>query len=201
ISLTTLRENSTISQTFEFVDHGDYLESTSPIPEPHSFNVRLSLGHRGHVHDYDVAFAEHDHDHSELDGLDVNSKEYQDAHELAHANDIKRRFDGKEVTNGQILIFGLTGGLIPCPAAITVLLICLQLKALTLGATLVVCFSIGLALTLVTVGVGAAISVRQVAKRWSGFNTIARRAPYISSALIAAVGIYMGIHGWNGLVH
>ncbi|MDK5332263.1 nickel/cobalt efflux protein RcnA, partial [Enterobacter hormaechei] len=70
--------------------------STSPIPEPHSFNVRLSLGHRGHVHDYDVAFAEHDHDHSELDGLDVNSKEYQDAHELAHANDIKRRFDGKE---------------------------------------------------------------------------------------------------------
>ncbi len=145
ISLTTLRENSTISQTFEFVDHGDYLESTSPIPEPHSFNVRLSLGHRGHVHDYDVAFAEHDHDHdhSELDGLDVNSKEYQDAHELAHANDIKRRFDGKEVTNGQILIFGLTGGLIPCPAAITVLLICLQLKALTLGATLVVCFSIG----------------------------------------------------------
>lgn len=34
ISLTTLRENSTISQTFEFVDHGDYLESTSPIPEP-----------------------------------------------------------------------------------------------------------------------------------------------------------------------
>ncbi|EPX6645538.1 TPA: nickel/cobalt efflux transporter RcnA, partial [Enterobacter hormaechei] len=144
---------------------------------------------------------DHDHDHSELDGLDVNSKEYQDAHELAHANDIKRRFDGKEVTNGQILIFGLTGGLIPCPAAITVLLICLQLKALTLGATLVVCFSIGLALTLVTVGVGAAISVRQVAKRWSGFNTIARRAPYISSALIAAVGIYMGIHGWNGLVH
>ena len=99
-----------------------------------------------------MAFAEHDHDHdhSELDGLDVNSKEYQDAHELAHANDIKRRFDGKEVTNGQILIFGLTGGLIPCPAAITVLLICLQLKALTLGATGCL-FQYRLALTLVTV--------------------------------------------------
>ncbi len=53
-------------------------------------------------------------------------------------NDIKRRFDGREVTNWQILLFGLTGGLIPCPAAITVLLICIQLKALTLGATLVV---------------------------------------------------------------
>ncbi|MFO6426689.1 hypothetical protein ACLBOM_15150 [Escherichia coli] len=35
----------------------------------------------------------------------------------------------------------------------------------------------GLALTLVTVGVGAAISVQQVAKRWSGFNTLANAPP------------------------
>ncbi|HFV5695072.1 TPA: nickel/cobalt efflux transporter [Escherichia coli] len=110
------------------------------------------------------------------------------------------RFDGREVTNWQILLFGLTGGLIPCPAAITVLLICIQLKALTLGATLVVSFSIGLALTLVTVGVGAAISVQQVAKRWSGFNTLAKRAPYFSSLLIGLVGVYMGVHGFMGIM-
>ncbi len=126
--------------------------------------------------------------------------EYQDAHARAHANDIKRRFDGREVTNWQILLFGLTGGLIPCPAAITVLLICIQLKALTLGATLVVSFSLGLALTLVTVGVGAAISVQQVAKRWSGFNTLAKRAPYFSSLLIGLVGVYMGVHGFMGIM-
>ncbi|UDJ83779.1 nickel/cobalt efflux protein RcnA [Kosakonia oryzae] len=129
----------------------------------------------------------------------VKEEEYQDAHERAHARDIERRFNGTEVTNGQILLFGLTGGLIPCPAAITILLICIQLKALTLGATLVICFSIGLALTLVAVGVGAAFSVQQAAKRWSGFNTIARKAPYFSSALIALVGMYMGIHGYASL--
>lgn len=130
----------------------------------------------------------------------TNHGEYQDAHARAHANDIKRRFDGREVTNWQILLFGLTGGLIPCPAAITVLLICIQLKALTLGATLVVSFSIGTALTLVTVGVGAAISVQQVAKRWSGFNTLAKRAPYFSSLLIGLVGVYMGVHGFMGIM-
>ncbi|WP_338628975.1 nickel/cobalt efflux protein RcnA [Enterobacter sp. JJBC] len=200
VSLITTREAAKFSQLFDFVDKGDYLESRLPIPEPHDFAVRLSLGHRGHVHDYDVSFQEHEHDHSLLEGLDVNSKEYQDAHELSHANDIKRRFTDKEVTNGQILLFGLTGGLIPCPAAITVLLICIQLKALTLGATLVVSFSIGLALTLVTVGIGAAVSVRQVAKRWSGFNTIAKKAPYFSSALIGCVGVYMGIHGYLGII-
>jgi len=154
--------------------------------------------HEHHHHDHE--HHHHEHDHAALEGLEVNSKEYQDAHERAHANDIQRRFAGREVTNGQILLFGLTGGLIPCPAAITVLLICIQLKALTLGATLVVSFSIGLALTLVTVGVGAAVSVRQVAKRWSGFNTMAKRAPYFSSVLIGLVGIYMGIHGYLGVM-
>ena len=203
VSLVTTRGQADPSQRFEFVDKGAYLESRLPVPEPHDFDVRLSLGHRSHVHDYSLSFHEHnhdhEHDHASLQGLDTHSKEYQDAHERAHANDIKHRFTDKEVTNGQILLFGLTGGLIPCPAAITVLLICIQLKALTLGATLVVCFSIGLALTLVAVGVGAAISVRQVAKRWSGFNKLARNAPYFSSVLIACVGVYMGIHGYLGI--
>lgn len=204
VQLKTQRDNSYSYQLFDFIDRGEYLESKLSIPEPHAFQVCLSLGHKGHAHEYEVSFDEHehshDHDHSSLEGLDVSSKEYQDAHELAHANDIKRRFNGKEVTNWQILLFGLTGGLIPCPAAITVLLICLQLKAVTLGATLVVCFSLGLALTLITVGVGAAISIRHVAKRWSGFSEMARKAPYFSSALIAIVGLYMGIHGLSGLV-
>jgi hypothetical protein len=44
-----------------------------------------------------------------------------------------RRFSSRSVTTGQIVMFGLTGGLIPCPAAITVLLLCLQLKQITLG--------------------------------------------------------------------
>ncbi len=147
-----------------------------------------------HHHDHD-----HDH-HGHIHPEGATSKAYQDAHERAHAADIQRRFDGQTVTNGQILLFGLTGGLIPCPAAITVLLICIQLKAFTLGATMVLSFSLGLALTLVTVGVGAAISVQQAAKRWSGFSTLARRAPYFSSILIGLVGVYMGIHGYTGIM-
>lgn len=152
--------------------------------------------HHDHGHDHD-----HDHDHhGHIHPEGATSKAYQDAHERAHAADIQRRFDGQTVTNGQILLFGLTGGLIPCPAAITVLLICIQLKAFTLGATMVLSFSLGLALTLVTVGVGAAISVQQAAKRWSGFSTLARRAPYFSSILIGLVGVYMGIHGYTGIM-
>lgn len=122
-----------------------------------------------------------------------------DAHARAHASDIARRFEGGTVTNWQILMFGLTGGLIPCPAAITVLLLCLQIKQMTLGAVLVVCFSIGLAVTMVSAGVLASLSVRHVRTRWPGFDTFARRAPYASGALMLLIALYMGYQGVAGL--
>lgn len=189
-------------QGFTFVDRGGYLESADEIPEPHEFMARVSLGHGNHTHDYDLSFVEglgHDHLHEELRGLEVSGSEYQDAHELAHANDIRRRFADRNVTTWQIVLFGLTGGLIPCPAAITVLLLCLQLKEFTLGFALVLCFSIGLAITLVSVGAAAALSVRHASRRWSWFGTVARKAPYLSAVLIIGVGLYVGYHGWLGL--
>lgn len=189
-------------QAFAFVDKGGYLESVDEIPEPHEFMARVSLGHGNHTHDYDLSFVEghgHDHMHEELRGLEVATDGYQDAHELAHANDIRRKFADRNVTTWQIVMFGLTGGLIPCPAAITVLLLCLQLKEFTLGFALVLCFSIGLAITLVTVGAAAALSVRHATKRLSWFGTAARKAPYFSGILIIIVGLYVGYHGWSGL--
>lgn len=98
-------------------------------------------------------------------------------------------------------MFGLTGGLIPCPAAITVLLLCVQLKQLSLGFVLVVCLSIGLAITMVSAGVLTTLSVKHVAGRWSGFGAFALRAPYASTALIVLVNLYTGWLGWEGFHH
>jgi nickel/cobalt exporter len=189
----TVRVDGT-RQLFEFEDRGLYLESTAKIPEPHKFRVRVEIEHGGHGHTFETSFAEHDHA-----GLDVSSPGFQDAHELAHANDIRRRFANRNVTTGQVVLFGLTGGLIPCPAAITVLLLCLQLKQFTLGVALVLCFSIGLALTMVAAGVIAALSVRHVSRRWSGFGVFAQRAPYVSGGLIVCVGLYVGYQGLHAL--
>lgn len=189
-------------EAFSFVVREGFFESVQTIPEPHEFVARLHLGHGDHGHDFDVEFVEHDHDHHALPDyatLDVSAPGYQDPHELAHANDIRRRFANREVTTGQIILFGLTGGLIPCPASITVLLLCLQLKQVALGATLVLCFSIGLALTLVSSGALAALSVKHVSKRWSGFGAFARKAPYLSGALILLVGLYVGFQGAQAL--
>nr|WP_295837474.1 nickel/cobalt efflux transporter [uncultured Azospirillum sp.] len=159
----------------------------------------------GHAHHHHHEHDHHHHGHSHgghthAGALDLGQSDYQDAHERAHARDIQRRFAGRHVTTGQIVLFGLTGGLIPCPAAITVLLLCLQLKEVTLGAALVVCFSIGLALTLVAAGAIAALGMRHAERRWSdAFGKFARRAPYLSSAVIILVGIYVGVHALQGL--
>ncbi|XJP25233.1 sulfite exporter TauE/SafE family protein [Klebsiella pneumoniae] len=110
-----------------------------------------------------------------------------------------KRFDGRQVTTGQIVLFGLTGGLIPCPASITVLLICLQLKKFSLGATLVLGFSVGLALTLVASGAIAALSLKHATRRWPWLNDLSRKAPWFSGLLIIVVGIYMMLHGLSGL--
>ena len=200
VRLATTRPDGS-SQSFSFVEREGFLESTDEIPEPHEFSARLSLGHAGHSHDYDLQYQEHDHGHAhpELDGLELSTDGFQDAHERAHANDIRKRFTNREVTTGQIVMFGLTGGLIPCPAAITVLLLCLQVKEVALGGMLVLCFSIGLAITLVTVGAAAAIGAKQASNRWPWLGTVARRAPYLSSVLIIGVGLYVGFHGWIGL--
>ncbi|KAA0593829.1 nickel/cobalt exporter [Azospirillum lipoferum] len=156
--------------------------------------------HHDHHHHHDHGGHGHSHDHDLHHGHHHHDDEPEDAHAQAHAEEIRRRFDGRPVTTGQIVLFGLTGGLIPCPAAITVLLLCLQLKEIALGGVLVLCFSIGLALTLMSAGVVAALGVRHAERRWSGaFGRIARRAPYVSGVLILAVGLYVGLHGLSGL--
>ncbi|MDF2117922.1 nickel/cobalt efflux transporter [Roseiarcaceae bacterium H3SJ34-1] len=191
VTVETIRPDLT-RQVFQFLDRNGFLESVDEIPEPHAFTARIHLAQDGYTHSYGVEYTEHDHGHMNLGAED-------DAHARAHADDIRRRFAGRTVTTGQIVIFGLTGGLIPCPAAITVLLLCIQLKQLSLGFLLVLCFSIGLAVTMVSAGVLAALSMRHVEKRWSGFSSFARKAPYASAVLIIGVGLYMGVEGWLAL--
>ena len=101
--------------------------------------------HGDHGHAHEGNFAEHHHH-------EAGDMEFGDAHERAHAAEMQKQLVNQQVTTGQIILFGLTGGLLPCPSALAVLLVCLQLKRVTLGFTLVMGFSIGLAITLVTVG-------------------------------------------------
>lgn len=214
VAIETVRPGG-VRQTFAFVRKEDFLESTTDIPEPHEFDMTLTMSHDGHSHSYPAEFREHDHGHAHGDGHTHDHDHghthdhdhadlpqgagFQDAHEAAHALDIQKRFANRTVTTPQIVLFGLTGGLMPCPAAFTVLLICMQVKQFTLGFALVAAFSFGLALTMVTVGAVAAWSVKHAQQRFSGFGEVMRKAPYFSCVLLLILASYMAWQGWHGL--
>ncbi|MBX7209850.1 MAG: nickel/cobalt efflux transporter RcnA [Verrucomicrobiaceae bacterium] len=217
------------TQVFQFDAQPTFWESTAVIPEPHEFTATLTMGHEDHAHTYRLRFAEdhahgeagndhghshghshghehhHDHDHhhahASVEIINAENDVYQDAHERAHAEDIARRFANRTVTTPQIVLFGITGGLMPCPAAFTILLVCLQLKRATLGFAIVGAFSFGLALTMVSVGAMAAWSVQKAQKRFSGFGEFMRKAPYISCVLLTLLALYMAWSGWQALAH
>ncbi len=140
-----------------------------------------------HSHDHH----HHHHSHGPGDG--------DDAHQRHHVLQIAKRFDNRQVTTGQIVLFGLTGGLLPCSAAVAVLLICLQLNHYALGLATVGAFSLGLAIALVGVGVIAAWSAGQASRRFAGVYDLARRLPYLSSLLVLGIGVLMTVSGWSDL--
>ena len=150
--------------------------------------MRLREEHGHHHHHHGEGDQGHDHHHDDL--------EDEDAHARAHAADIQKRFANRHVTTGQIVIFGLTGGLMPCPAAVSILIICLQLKEFSLGFSIVAAFSFGLALTMISVGVLASWGFQKLAEKAGWFSRVAARAPYVSSYLLIALGLAFA---WRGL--
>jgi nickel/cobalt transporter (NicO) family protein len=139
----------------------------------------------------------HDHDHHHHDNPH-HGHGSEDAHAAAHARQMKKQVIGQEVTWRQIVLFGLTGGLLPCPAAFSVLLLCLNSGAVSLGFALVLAFSVGLALTMIAVGAVAAWGTGHATQRFSFLNVWAGRAPYFSSLVLGMLGGYML---WQGLIH
>jgi nickel/cobalt exporter len=133
------------------------------------------LRRRGHGHHHHHA---HDHDHQA--GHDHHAPPPTEA-----------------VTTGQIIWFGFTGGLLPCPAAVAVLLVCIQIKAFALGVAMVAAFSIGLALTLTLIGVSVAWGSSRVLASWPGFDRWAKRLPYVSAGVVMVMGFALAAAGLN----
>jgi len=192
-ALETIRDDG-CRDIFTFAAKDGFFESTTEVPEPHEFDALLTFSHAGHEHTARVEFRE-----GSAPRIAGENSGYQDAHERAHAIEIAQRFAGRRVTTPQIMLFGITGGLMPCPAAFSVLLICLQLKRIALGFTMVAAFSLGLALTMVTTGALAAWSVHHAQKKFQGFGEMMRRAPYISCGVLTLIAVYMTWHGLHGL--
>jgi nickel/cobalt transporter (NicO) family protein len=98
--------------------------------------------HHHHVHDHDHGHHEHSHHHH------VHHHSHGH-HEHSH---LPPGADGSPMTWSSILALGVSGGLLPCPSALVVLLSAIALGRIGFGLALVSAFSLGLAGVLTGLG-------------------------------------------------
>jgi nickel/cobalt exporter len=92
-----------------------------------------------------------------------------------------------------LVAVGVSGGLLPCPSALVVLLAAISLHRVAFGMLLVVAFSVGLALTITGIGL-AAVLARGAFRRFSFEGRVVSLVPTASALVIVAAGLVMTLH-------
>jgi ABC-type nickel/cobalt efflux system permease component RcnA len=92
-----------------------------------------------------------------------------------------------------LLAVGISGGLIPCPSALVVLLAAISLHRIAFGLLLIVAFSAGLALTITGIGLVAVLAKRAFA-RLSLEGRLAGVLPAVSALVIVIAGVGMTLN-------
>ena len=118
---------------------------------------------------------------------------------LAHAREHRHDHEHHHHSHKGLLAVGVSGGLLPCPSALVVLLAAISLHRLAFGLVLIVAFSIGLALSITGIGMAAVLAKKAFARR-SFDGLLVRALPAVSAAVILVAGAAMTAHA-IGRVH
>jgi nickel/cobalt transporter (NicO) family protein len=89
-----------------------------------------------------------------------------------------------------LVAVGVSGGLLPCPSALVVLLAAISLHRVGFGLLLIVAFSLGLASVITGIGL-VAVTAKRAFARLSLEGTLVRTLPAVSAAAIVALGLVM----------
>lgn len=97
-----------------------------------------------------------------------------------------------------LLAVGVSGGLLPCPSALVVLLAAISLHRLAFGLVLIVAFSLGLALSITAMGLLAVVAKRAFSRR-SFEGALVRALPAVSALVIVVAGLAMTLRALPGV--
>jgi nickel/cobalt transporter (NicO) family protein len=110
-----------------------------------------------------------------------------------HAHDHGHHHHEHEAPSRRSLVaVGITGGLLPCPSALVVLLAAISLHRVAFGMLLIIAFSAGLALSITGIGL-VAVFAKQIFKRASFEGRLVRLLPAASALVILAAGLAMTV--------
>jgi nickel/cobalt exporter len=161
------------------------------------FRRRLAALGRGRPsHNHDHHDHDHDHEHSH-DHTHGHSSDHEHDHAHGHTH-----LPAGEVRARDLITLGITGGLLPCPSALVVMLAALSVGQVGLGLVLITAFSVGLAAVLTAGGLlmvyahsfmAGLIDQGQGGQAPSGWLPLLRpalqRLPVFSAAAVALLGL------------
>lgn len=127
--------------------------------------------HHHHHHDHHHHHHHHDHDH----------------HGHGHHHHMPDK-----VTWRSLLTLGVSGGLVPCPDAIAILLVAIAINRIAFGLSLIVAFSLGLALVLTVIGL-AMVHSHRLFEKVDAFSRFAPLMPLASAIIVLALGLWLTI--------
>jgi nickel/cobalt transporter (NicO) family protein len=115
------------------------------------------------------------------------------AHSHGHDHHHHHRNHEDGLSRRSLVAVGISGGLLPCPSALVVLLAAISLHRVAFGMLLVVAFSAGLALTITGIGL-AAVLARGAFRRLRFNGRVLSLLPTASALVILAAGFLMTLH-------
>lgn len=138
-----------VSRLRPFLLHGEHLATGAPGHHHHQSGDHFHQQDAGHHHTH------HHNNHHHQDGDNKIRHENDHSHSHHHGQDhshLPPGADGAPVTWKSLLGLGVSGGLLPCPSAVVLLLASLSFNWASMGIFLVLAFSLGLAFVLSAVG-------------------------------------------------
>lgn len=163
--------------------------------------LKAARGHAHSHHHHDHAHAhehhhQHEHEHTHThEHTHADHKHHHDHGVLVHDHGdghVHSHVPQGEITLGSLIALGASGGLVPCPSALVLLLSAIALGRIGLGLVLLTAFSLGLAGVLMGIGLVVLYAKHllpdsEKTSRHAAFRLI----PVASAAIIICVGLIM----------
>ncbi len=143
--------------------------------------IRPLIGKKPHHHHHHHGEPHHTHKHSHHDHSHTSS------HEHSHLPP-----ENAPVSWKTILGLGISGGLLPCPSALVLLLAAISIQRIGFGMLLVFIFSVGLAAVLIAVGL-LFIKGSHIIQKIPQASAVTRILPIISTLLILILGVFISV--------
>jgi nickel/cobalt exporter len=139
--------------------------------------------HHHHPHTHDHHHPDHHHPH-------VHTHTH-DGHTHTHDGHTHSHVPQGDISLGSLVALGASGGLVPCPSALILLLSAISIGRPGLGMILLVAFSLGLAIVLMSTGLAVLYAKNLLPERKRTDNWAFRFMPVVSAAAVLLIGIMM----------